>query len=86
MATSTDKPVTRRSLGVHPRHNRRVLVTVGPRDHVYLRLERERGEGKPLDLFQLYDQAERIAACAAAGITTADIAPCSNPRRRGLQR
>ncbi len=83
MATSTDKAVTRRTVGVHPRHNRRVLVTVGPRDVIYLRLERERGEGKPLDLFHLYDQAERVKACAAAGITTADIGPCKNPTRRG---
>ena len=83
MATSTDKPVTRRSIGLHPRHNRRVLVTVGPRDIVSFRLERERGEGASLNLFHLYDQAERIKACSNAGITTADIAPCRNPRDRG---
>ena len=83
MATSTDKPVTRRTLAVHPRHNRRILVTIGPRDTISFRLERERGDGAALPIVHLYDQAERAKACAAAGITTADIGPCKNPRTRG---
>lgn len=83
MATSTDKPVTRRTLGVHPRHGKRILVTIGPRDYISFRLERERGEGASLSIVHLYDQAERVKACAAAGITTADIGPCKNPTRRG---
>jgi hypothetical protein len=83
MATSTDKAVTRRTLGVHPRHNRRVIVTIGPRDFISFRLERERGEGASLPIIALYDQAERVRACASAGITTADISPCKNPARRG---
>lgn len=85
MATNTDKPVTRRALVPHPRHNRKVLATLGPGDVLTLRLERERGEGTSLPLNYLYDLAERRRACANAGIDESAISPCNNPNKRTLK-
>jgi len=82
MPSPTTKPVTRRSLACHPKHGRRIVVTIGPGDVIFLRLERERGEGSPLPLALLYDQAERRKACVLAGISEAEIAPCRNPLNR----
>lgn len=78
----TTKPVIRRTIGIHPRHNRRVVIQVGPGDAVSFRLERERGEGAFLDPFALYDQAERRKACNLAGIPIESIAPCKDPRKK----
>ena len=39
--TSTDKPVTRRTVAPHARKQRRIVVTLGPGDVVGFRLERE---------------------------------------------
>jgi hypothetical protein len=83
MPSDTNKTVTRRTVHAHPRHGeRRVLVTVGPGDYLFFRLERERGDGCPLKISDLYDQAERRKACAFAGISEQSIAPCINPLKK----
>lgn len=72
--TDTSKPVTRRSMLFHPRHQKRVIATLGPEDVISVRLER--GQPIYLSLTALYDIAELRAAAAVSGCNTA---PCKNP-------
>ena len=74
--TSTQNPTTRRTVAEHPKHKKRVIVSL-QENLVGLRLERSSREFY-LDLHKLYDQAELQAAVAQTG---ANIAPCANPKR-----
>lgn len=74
--TSTQKPVSRRTVAEHPKHKKRVIVSL-QESLIGLRLERS-GREFFLDLNKLYDQAELQAAVNQTG---ANIAPCSNPKR-----
>lgn len=74
--TSTEKATVRRTVQVHPRSGRRVVVTtIG--HTLFLRLERST-VNCPLDLFRLYDLAEREHAAAQSG---ANINPCKDPMK-----
>lgn len=74
--TDTSKPVTRRTIIEHPRHKRRVLVTIHG-EAIGFRLEREQATHW-LSITSLYDQAELKTASALAGFNTA---PCKNPKK-----
>lgn len=75
--TDTTKTVQRRSLSLHPKHGRRVVVKIGEGDVVCVRLEREQRE-RCIPLNHLYDYIELRAAASAVGFNTA---PCTNPRK-----
>lgn len=78
--TSLDKPVTRRSLHPHTRHQRRIIVTMGPGDVVGFRLERSReSDTAYLSVEQLFNQAETSRAKALCGES---LAPCANPKKQ----
>ncbi len=74
--TSTEKPVSRRTVAEHPKHKKRLVVTLD-NSLLSLRLERSSREFY-LDLNKLFDQAELQAAVVQTG---ANIEPCSNPKR-----
>ena len=74
--TDTTKPVTRRTVSLHPRHGRRIIVTVHG-DSIGFRLDREKAT-RFLPIDRLYDQADLKHAQALAGF---DAAPCSNPKK-----
>ena len=73
--TDTNKPVTRRSVDPHPKHGRRIVITLGPGDVIGLRLERI-ARTCYLKLPALYDQAELARAAALAGFNPG---PCKDP-------
>lgn len=74
--TDTNKPVTRRTIVPHPRHGRRMIVTIGEGDVIGFRLERSR-DTSLVPISTLFDIAERRRAEAQAGFSAA---PCSNPK------
>lgn len=75
--TETSKSVTRISVEDHPRHNKKIVVTVGPGDVLKMRLLRERRE-VTVPLSYLYDYVERVHAVRETG---ANILPCKDPTR-----
>lgn len=75
--TSTDKPVTRRTLEPHSRHGRKIVVSLGPGDTIAFRLERS-SQTFHLPIETLFNQAELKHAQAITGF---DASPCKNPNK-----
>lgn len=74
--TDTSKPVTRVSVTPHSRHQRKIILTVGPGDCVGVRLQRARAEETAyISLESLFNVVELRRA--AGDFNTA---PCKNPK------
>jgi hypothetical protein len=73
--TPTSKPTHRRTTFPHPRHGKRVIVTIHE-SSIGFRLEQHR-DVYWLNINSLFDQAELKSAAVQSGF---DPSPCKNPK------